>query len=92
MRVPLKFGKEISTGYDTVKVKMIVEDANGNRGIGWGESPLSPAWAWPSTESFAGRLEKMRVCCRNFCKLWKNFDFCGHPMEIGSAFLDSLPG
>jgi L-alanine-DL-glutamate epimerase-like enolase superfamily enzyme len=89
MRVPLKFGKEVSTGYDTVKVKMTVEDANGNRGIGWGESPLSPAWAWPSSESFAGRLEKMRVCCRNFCKLWKNFDFTGHPMEIGSAFLET---
>ena len=29
MRVPLKFGNEITSGFDTVKVRIKVEDSNG---------------------------------------------------------------
>lgn len=93
LRVPLKFGSEVSTGFDSVRVRMTVEDKYGKRSSGFGESPLSPAWAWPSEESFAGRLEKMRSICRKLASLWKSFAQTGHPMEIGYDFLEKkLPG
>ena len=93
MRVPLKFGSEVSTGYDSTRVRITVEDKNGNRAAGWGESPLSPAWAWPSSDTFASRLEKMRGMCRKLAAKWKNFTVSGHPMEIGYEFLETqLPG
>ena len=88
MRVPLKFGSEISIGYDTAKVRMTVMSENGRCSCGIGESPLSPAWAWPDEEAFALRLEKMRDCCRTLAERWKKFPVSGHPMEIGTAFND----
>lgn len=92
MRVPLKFGSEISTGYDTAKVRITVESADGRRAFGVGESPLSPAWAWPGDEPFSARLEKMRSFCRTLSEKWKNFSVSGHPMEIGHKFLESELG
>ena len=94
LRVPLKFANEISTGFDTAKVRITVEGKNGKRCTGWGESVLSPAWAWPSAETFAGRLEKMRGMCRKLASRWKQFSsMSGHPMEIGYEFLETqLPG
>lgn len=89
MRIPLKFGNEVSTGYDTAKVRMTVEDGNGRRAVGLGESPLSPAWAWPGQEAFSARLENMRVFCRALAERWKKFPGSGHPMEIGAAFNES---
>ena len=93
MRVPLKFGSETSTGYDTAKVRIVLEDRTGKRACGWGESPLSPAWAYPGNEKFSIRLEKMRALCRELCLRWQKFPETGHPMEIGTAFLETrLPG
>jgi L-alanine-DL-glutamate epimerase-like enolase superfamily enzyme len=89
MRIPLKFGSEISTGYDTVKVKMIVEGMDGRRESGIGESPLSPAWAWPDDTPFAERLEKMRGFCCRLANAWRKFPVSGHPMEIGAEFLET---
>ena len=89
MRIPLKFGSEVSTGYDTARVRLTVEGMDGRRASGWGESPLSPAWAWPSASSFAERLDKMRRLCRKLGALWKYFGGAGHPMEIGYAFLET---
>lgn len=89
MRIPLKFGSEVSTGYDTARVRLTVEGMDGRRASGWGESPLSPAWAWPSSSSFAERLDKMRRLCRKLGALWKYFGGAGHPMEIGYAFLET---
>jgi L-alanine-DL-glutamate epimerase-like enolase superfamily enzyme len=86
MRVPLKFGNEISTGYDTARVKMTVESADGRRAEGWGESPLSPAWAWPGTQPFSERLELMRQFCRKLVGKWKANNCSGHPIELGNYF------
>ena len=92
-RVPLKFGNEVTTGFYAPRVRMTVEDKNGKRASGWGESPLSPAWAWPSSDTFASRLEKMCEMCRKLAAKWKNFTVSGHPMEIGYEFLETqLPG
>ena len=89
MRTPLKFGSEVSTGYDSALVRLTVEGRDGRRAAGWGESPLSPAWAWPDAAPFGERLEKMRAFCRKLGHLWKAFDRTGHPMEIGYGFLET---
>lgn len=90
MRVPLKFGSEISTGYDTAKVRMTVEQiSTGKQASGYGESPLSPAWAWPGKQPFSERLEKMRCFCRSLQLQWQKFQDTGHALEIGHHFLQT---
>lgn len=92
MRVPLKFGSEVSTGYDTARVRMTVMGTDGNTANGWGESPLSPAWAFPGSQPFFERLEMMREYCRELACRWRSFGETGHPMEIGHAFAEKKLG
>ena len=60
MRLPLKFGAET---IDSIQIAHVEYPAYG--AVGRGETPLSVAWAWPSTLSFAAR-EKL-MC--DFCKV-----------------------
>ena len=48
-RVPLKFGPEVTTEVTCARVKLTVEDSPGRRADGWGETPLSVQWVWPSS-------------------------------------------
>ncbi len=91
-RMPLKFGPEVMTDVTCVRVGLEVADARGQRSIGWGETPLSVQWVWPSTLSYAGRLEVLREFCGRLARAWAGFAVSGHPLEIGSAFInDELP-
>jgi L-alanine-DL-glutamate epimerase-like enolase superfamily enzyme len=85
-RVPLKFGPETLTSVTCCHVEMRVENAAGRSATGWGETPLSVQWVWPSALSHA---ERHRALC-DFCLLlagaWAEFDRAGHPMETGHAF------
>ena len=54
-RVPLKFGPEITTEVTCARVKMTVEDRRGRRADGWGETPLSVQWVWPSQLGYEER-------------------------------------
>ena len=47
-RMPLKFGAAVVTSVSIVRVKLTVEGVDGRRADGWGETPLSAQWAWPS--------------------------------------------
>ncbi len=47
-RVPLKFGPETLTYVTCARTTVRVEDARGNTARGWGETPLSVQWVWPS--------------------------------------------
>ena len=60
LRVPLKFGPETVTNAECLRVQIEVEDRRGNRGSGWGETPLSVSWVWPSQLSVTARMERMR--------------------------------
>jgi hypothetical protein len=51
-RVPLKFGPEVMTEVTYARVKMTVEGTQGRRADGWGETPLSVQWVWPSRLSY----------------------------------------
>ena len=93
-RVPLKFGKETVSRATCARVKVTVRSADGREAQGWGETPLSAAWAWPSTLPFGQRSDAMEIFCERLADAWSDFDVTGHPIEVGQAFnlqaLDAL--
>jgi L-alanine-DL-glutamate epimerase-like enolase superfamily enzyme len=86
LRVPLKFGPETVQEVVCLRVKMVVEDGAGRRATGWGETPLSVSWVWPSTLSVAIRTERMRAFTSHLATLLGECGLSGHPMEIGHDF------
>ncbi len=91
-RVPLKFGAEIVTQITCLRICLAVCNAKGRQAEGWGETPVSVQWAWPSEISYEARLASMTDFCRGLNQVWPQFSATGHPMEIGSDFLsDRLP-
>ncbi|MBD3320126.1 MAG: hypothetical protein GF350_03435 [Chitinivibrionales bacterium] len=93
-RVPLKFGPETLTSVTCARVCATVTDTSGARASGWGETPLSVQWAWPSNAlSYQERHEAMKQFCTMLAESWAQFDTSGHPMELGNDFIDEiLPG
>jgi L-alanine-DL-glutamate epimerase-like enolase superfamily enzyme len=86
-RVPLKFGPEVTTEVTCARVKMTVEDRQGNRASGWGETPLSVAWVWPSTLSYEERHQALRSLSLEIARAWLKSPVApGHPMEVGHRF------
>jgi len=85
-RVPLKFGPEPLTYVTCARVQMRVKKADGQISEGWGETPLSVQWVWPSQLTYQKRHEVLKRFCLIIAKAWANFDFDGHAMEIGYAF------
>ncbi|MDR3639653.1 MAG: enolase C-terminal domain-like protein [Isosphaeraceae bacterium] len=86
MRMPLKFGPEITTEVTCARVRLTVADAHGRTAEGWGETPLSVQWVWPSTMSYHARLEVLKDFCVSLTKAWAQFNIAGHAMEVGHAF------
>jgi len=92
-RVPLKFGPETLTHVTCARVRMRIEDGKGRSAQGWGETPLSVQWVWPSSLSYDERHEALKAFCVTLSKAWAEFTTSGHPIEVGHAFIaDRLPG
>jgi L-alanine-DL-glutamate epimerase-like enolase superfamily enzyme len=107
-RVPLKFGPEITTEVTCARVKMTVVDQRGRRADGWGETPLSVQWVWPSNLSYEERHQALCALCLEIAAAWLGAGAegktrgtvarsapCepGHPIELGHRFLEEiLPG
>ncbi len=92
MRMPLKFGAETLTHITCARVQVVVVDQTGKTATGWGETPLSVQWVWPSVLSYAEREQALRTFSLEIAKAWATFNFSGHPIEIGHAFqTDVLP-
>jgi len=91
-RMPLKFGSETLTQIDCVRVCITVRDHQGRTAKGWGETPLSVQWAWPSSLAYQPRRDSMVEFCKRLTLAWPEFPTGGHPIEIGYDFLrDVLP-
>jgi len=88
-RVPLKFGPEILTSVICARTCMTVANEQGQTAQGWGETPLSVQWAWPSKLGYQERCEAMQLFCRMLAEAWARFDQQGHPIELGSDFIES---
>ncbi len=92
-RVPLKFGPETLTSVTCARACVKVRDAQGRTAEGWGETPLSVQWVWPSGLSYERRHQALKRFCVMLAKAWAAFDGSGHPIEVGHAFQhDVLPG
>jgi L-alanine-DL-glutamate epimerase-like enolase superfamily enzyme len=85
-RVPLKFGPETLTEVTCARVRVRVVDRNGRTTEGWGETPLSAQWVWPSALPLLHRTEALRNFSVQLAKTWAEFSCCGHPMEVGEDF------
>jgi L-alanine-DL-glutamate epimerase-like enolase superfamily enzyme len=88
-RVPLKFGGETLTSVVCARVEIIVRNNKGGTATGWGETPLSVQWVWPSTLSYADRCDALEQFCRILCRAYTDFDARGHALEIGADFIDT---
>jgi L-alanine-DL-glutamate epimerase-like enolase superfamily enzyme len=91
-RVPLKFGPEVTTQVICARTEMRVAAAAGTPGgktgaSGWGETPLSIAWVWPSALSYEYRLSRLKDFCLCLSKAWNSCSRAGHPLEIGRRFI-----
>jgi L-alanine-DL-glutamate epimerase-like enolase superfamily enzyme len=86
MRVPLKFGTGTSTSVTCARACVTVEGRDGRRAEGWGETPLSVQWVWPSKLPYAERLERLKQFCIVLARELPNFGHAGHAFEIGAAF------
>jgi len=92
-RVPLKFGPETLTSVTCARVRLTVEDELGRRAEGWGETPLSVQWVWPSTLSYSERESALEAFSQRLARAWAGFERRGHAFEVGHAFLqEALPG
>ncbi len=88
-RMPLKFGRETLTHATCARVCLRVRDGTGRRAEGWGETPLSVPWTWPSALSYGQRHEALKAFCLRLARAWASFDRTGHPLEVGHAFLEA---
>ena len=92
-RVPLKFGGETLTHVTCARARVVVEDSAGRRADGWGETPLSVQWVWPSAVPYEKRHEALKRICVQLAELWASIRTRGHPIEIGYEFQETvLPG
>ncbi|MEQ8848893.1 enolase C-terminal domain-like protein [Botrimarina sp.] len=91
-RVPLKFGAETLTSVTCARARVTVADRHGRTASGWGETPLSVQWLWPSPLPYAERHDALQAFCLRLAERWAGFAREGHPLEIGHAFqTDVLP-
>ena len=92
MRMPLKFGAESVSSVTCIRVAVTVTGNQGRgRASGWGETPLSVTWAWPSaTLTYQQRYDAMIDFCHILARAWVATDVSGHPMEIGHVFIEDV--
>ena len=89
-RVPLKFGPETLTTVTCARVRVRVADAAGRMADGWGETPLSVQWVWPSAVAYAERHEALKKFCVELTDLWAGISVRGHALEVGHEFLETV--
>ena len=92
-RVALKFGTETLTQVTCARARVTVADDQGRTAEGWGETPLSVQWVWPSAVPYEERHGMLKAFCVELTDLWASIRTRGHPIELGHDFLETvLPG
>jgi L-alanine-DL-glutamate epimerase-like enolase superfamily enzyme len=67
-----------------------VEDPEGRQAEGWGETPLSVTWVWPSRLPYEDRLAVLKAFCAVLAEAWADFPAYGHPIGIGHDFQEQV--
>jgi len=88
--VPLKFGAETVTEVTCARARVWVEAQPGRRAEGWGETPLSVQWVWPSQLSLQERGQALQDFCQRASEAFAQFDVTGHPFEISHSFQEQV--
>jgi L-alanine-DL-glutamate epimerase-like enolase superfamily enzyme len=89
-RLPLKFGTETLTEVTCARVHVWVQMEPGQVAEGWGETPLSIQWVWPSQLACEKRSEVLKEFCRRLCAEVARFNMVGHAFEIGHLFQEQV--
>ncbi len=88
--MPLKFGHEVLTSVTCLRVKLDVTAASGRAAEGWGETPLSVQWVWPSSLPYEERHTSLKDFCLAIARAWVGFGTKGDPFEVGHAFQEHV--
>ena len=89
-RVALKFGAETLTQVTCARARVTVSDDQGRTAEGWGETPLSVQWVWPSAASYEERHAALKAFCVELTELWASIRSRGHPLELGHDFQETV--
>ena len=90
MRVPLKFGAQTLEAVTCARVKVSVKGSDGRVVEGWGETPISVAWVWPSDEPYDKRENILLDFCTSLSQqLPEYINGTGHPIELSVDFINS---
>jgi L-alanine-DL-glutamate epimerase-like enolase superfamily enzyme len=89
-RVPLKFGTETLTSVTCARVALRVQDPQGRTAEGWGETPLSVQWVWPSPLPYEQRHTRLKTFVIDLGKHWACYGSAGHALEVGHGFQQSV--
>ena len=86
-RMPLKFGGETVEYVTCARCRIVIQANDGRQAEGWGETPLSVTWVWPSQRSYDERHASLKTFCRLLVNAWEAFDQTGHALELGYDFI-----
>lgn len=87
-RMPLKFGPETVTSVTVARTAVTVTDDQGRTATGWGETPLSVTWVWPSTLQYEPRHVALKRFTARLAEHMAALDAAGHPIELTHDFIE----
>jgi L-alanine-DL-glutamate epimerase-like enolase superfamily enzyme len=89
LRVPLRFGAQTLSEVYCARVQIKVRDEQGNISCGWGETPLSVPWVWPSELDYQTRETALQDFCKAIAINLKSFQKLGHAFEISYDYIQN---
>ena len=89
-RVPLKFGSETLTEVTSARAYVVLESRDGKKACGWGETPLSVQWVWPSVTPYSQRHDTLVDFCKRLQQCWCEMGDWGHPIELAHQFHSTI--
>ena len=89
LRIPLKFGDQVLQSVSCARVRIIIENSKGKQAEGWGETPLSAAWVWPSNLEYNVREKRLIEICKAIGDAYCQLNIEGHPFELGQKFIQN---
>ena len=91
-RVPLKFGTETLTSVTCSRIRLEARGSSGAKVTGWGETPLSVQWVWPSALSYVERHEALMAFSESLVEAWTDWKGEGDALEAWSrSGFEDLP-